>query len=152
MGKIAALCLVALSLAVSGFAQGTAFGDVVDFSVTLKDVAEAADRGETLSGQKTLLLTGSVGSVNLGDGDVFSAEVDLVGGEWIGTKEVRSYRILLTFVGERFAYLFDEEEDYPLIRNGKQLLVSGNLSGLRDNGSKKGRVAVFSVDNVRIIR
>jgi hypothetical protein len=84
------------------------FDRIVDFSVTLKSLSLAAQRGEPLPAGKLVVVTGTVADVNIlqPSREAFKVRVELISGEWIGLEEVRSYTCYLDFSGSEFFSMF----------------------------------------------
>ena len=84
------------------------FDRVVDFSVSLKTVAAAADGKAALPEGKLFLLDGTVSDVSILDKEQgsFRARIELITGEWIGTEDVKSYSCWIEFSGPAFFKLF----------------------------------------------
>jgi hypothetical protein len=82
------------------------FDRIADFSVTIKTLAGLAEAGP-LAG-RLLLLDGTVASMQFleaGEGS-FAVELELAGGEWIGTEEVKIYLCRVRFRGQEYARRF----------------------------------------------
>jgi hypothetical protein len=93
-----------------------AFDKIVDFSVTLKTVSEAAAGAAELPENRLLLLEGSISEIVVLDDrpERWKARVELMAGEWIGVDEVRGYRCWVTFTGPEYAEVFPiEPPDEP---------------------------------------
>jgi len=88
-----------------------AFDRIVDFSVTLKTVSEAAAGEARLPANRLFLLEGSISEIVVLDDrpDRFNARVELMSGEWIGLDAVRGYRCWVTFTGSAYAATFPVE-------------------------------------------
>jgi hypothetical protein len=84
------------------------FDRVVDFSVTLKNLAAVADGREQLPAGKVLLLSGTVSDVNILNKDeaTFKVRIELITGEWIGLDDVKSYACYIDFSGPEFFKVF----------------------------------------------
>lgn len=82
------------------------FDRVVDFSVTIKTLAGLAEAG-ALSG-RLLLLDGTVASMQFLEAgeSSFAVELELAGGEWIGTEDVKIYLCRVRFRGQEYARRF----------------------------------------------
>lgn len=98
-------------LLVASFAQAISradFDGVVDFSVTLKTLAAAADGQATLPPNKMFILDGTVADVIFIDKEQasFGVRVELLSGEWIGLDDVESYTCYVTFSGSQFFRVF----------------------------------------------
>jgi hypothetical protein len=81
---------------------------VIDFSVTLKSLATAADSGDTIPLGKTVLLSGTVSDVTIINKDQagFKVRVELITGEWIGTEDVKAYSCYVEFTGAEYFKMF----------------------------------------------
>ncbi|MGA2611901.1 MAG: hypothetical protein ABSG38_00425 [Spirochaetia bacterium] len=84
------------------------FERVVDFSITLKDLAAAADGRETLPAGKLVVINGTVSDVNVINKDEasFRVRIELITGEWIGTEDVKSYSCYVDFTGSEYFRIF----------------------------------------------
>ncbi len=84
------------------------FDRVVDFSVTLKTLAAAADGKAPLPSGRMLLLSGTVSDVSILDKDEgsFRVRIELITGEWVGLEDVRSYSCYVDFSGPEFFKMF----------------------------------------------
>jgi len=81
------------------------FDRIADFSVTIKTLAGLSEAG-ALSG-RLLLLDGTVASVQFEPPESpFAVELELAGGEWIGTEEVKIYLCRVRFRGQEYARRF----------------------------------------------
>jgi hypothetical protein len=113
-----ALALCVLVSALAGAQNRAAFDRIVDFSVTLKTVSDAAAGRAVLPADRLLLLEGTISEVVVIDDrpQSWRARVELMAGEWIGVDEVRGYRCWVTFTGPAYAEVFpaeDPEEPSP---------------------------------------
>ena len=84
------------------------FERVVDFSVTLKDLAAAANGQGSLPTGKIVVINGTVSDVNILDKaeSSFRVRIELITGEWIGTEQVKSYTCYVDFSGPDFFKIF----------------------------------------------
>ncbi|HVO38548.1 MAG TPA: hypothetical protein VMV03_05910 [Spirochaetia bacterium] len=84
------------------------FDRVVDFSITLKDLAAAADGSGRLPAGRLCVLNGTVSDVEIVSRDeaTFRVRIELITGEWIGTEDVRSYSCYVEFSGPEFFKVF----------------------------------------------
>jgi hypothetical protein len=82
------------------------FDRIADFSVTIKTLAGLPAPG-ALSG-RLLLLDGTVASMQFLDPEEasFAVELELAGGEWIGTEEVKIYLCRVRFRGPEYFRTF----------------------------------------------
>jgi hypothetical protein len=104
--KLGWILAVALVLASPLFAfDRQDFDRIADFSVTIKTLAGLSEAG-ALSG-RLLLLDGTVASVQFeAPESPFAVELELAGGEWIGTEEVKIYLCRVRFRGQEYARRF----------------------------------------------
>ena len=103
------LALAALGCVVPAAAISRAdFDRVVDFSITLKDLAAAADGAGRLPTARLCVLNGTVSDVDIISKDeaTFRVRIELITGEWIGTEDVRSYSCYVEFSGPEFFKVF----------------------------------------------
>jgi len=84
------------------------FDRVVDFSVTLKTLAAAAEGKAPLPSGRMLLLSGTVSEVDILNKDEksFKARIELIAGEWIGLEDVKAYSCYVEFSGPDFFKVF----------------------------------------------
>jgi hypothetical protein len=84
------------------------FDRVVDFSVTLKTLAAAAEGKAPLPTGKMLLLSGTVSDVNILNKDEqgFKVRIELIAGEWIGLEDVKAYACYVEFNGPEYFKVF----------------------------------------------
>jgi hypothetical protein len=104
---LVSLFLAAAGQAVYGFSRAD-FDRVVDFSVTLKDLAAVADGTENLPAGRFVVLDGTVSDVDVIDKQEasFRVRIELISGEWIGTEDVKSYSCYVDFSGPAFFKVF----------------------------------------------
>jgi len=109
MRKITVFILVFIAVFVlqnTGAFTKTDFDNVVDFSVTLKTLNQALDEGSSvkLDNKKFVVVYGTVASISFLNRkkDTFKARLELVSGEWVGLKDVKSYRVYVDFEGPDF--------------------------------------------------
>jgi hypothetical protein len=84
------------------------FDRVVDFSVTLKTLAAAAEGTTPLPTGRMLLLSGTVSDVTILNKDekTFKVRIELIAGEWIGLEDVKAYACYVEFSGPEFFKVF----------------------------------------------
>jgi hypothetical protein len=100
LGRILAVALLLASPLYAFDRQD--FDRIVDFSVTIKTLAGLSEAGG-LSG-RLLLLDGTVASMQFLDPaeNSFAVELELAGGEWIGTEDVKIYLCRVRFRGQEY--------------------------------------------------
>jgi hypothetical protein len=84
------------------------FDAVVDFSVTMKTVAAAAESGARLPAGRLFILDGTVSEITVLTKDPadFKVRIRLLSGEWIGLEDVKSYSCYVTFSGAEYSGMF----------------------------------------------
>jgi hypothetical protein len=107
MRRILPLFFFAAATAVFGLSRAD-FERVVDFSVTLKDLAAVADGRESLPSARIVILNGTVSDVDVisKEEGSFRVRIELITGEWIGTEEVKSYTCYVDFNGPEYFRTF----------------------------------------------
>ncbi|MGO9309131.1 MAG: hypothetical protein ACLQDL_08925 [Spirochaetia bacterium] len=106
---------------------------VIDFSVTLKSLATAADSGSPIPTGKTVLLSGTVSDVNIINKDQagFKVRIELITGEWIGTEDVKAYACYVEFTGPEYFTLFPARPpraaSRDLVTQNSRVLVVGRV-------------------------
>ena len=106
---------------------------VIDFSVTLKTLATAADSGGPIPAGRTVLLSGTVSDVNILNKDPagFKVRIELITGEWIGTEDVKSYYCYVEFTGSEYFKIFParppRNANRDLVTLNSRVLVVGRV-------------------------
>ena len=106
---------------------------VIDFSVTLKTLATAADSGAPIPTGRNVLLSGTVSDVNILNKDPagFKVRIELITGEWIGLEDVKSYSCYVDFAGSEYFKVFParppREASRDLITLNSRVLVVGRV-------------------------
>ncbi len=109
------------------------FDRITDFAVTIKTLAGMSEPGR-LSG-RLLLLDGTVASMQFLDPEEasFAVELELAGGEWIGTEDVKIYLCRVRFRGPEYFRLFPRRAprvpDPAQIVPNDRILVLARLAG-----------------------
>ena len=109
MKILAVLLLICLSMAT----WGQTFEDVVNFDIELSSLHDSAIINDLIKSQSTVILEGVVGDIRIVDtADKPGVWVTLLGGEWIGTSEVRAYSCNVLFEGKSWVDAFtDKSQD-----------------------------------------
>jgi len=121
---------------------------IIDFSVTLKSLATAAEQGSSLPEGKTVLLSGTVSDVNILSKDEagFKVRIELITGEWIGLDDVKAYTCYVEFTGGEYFQLFParppKEANRQLITLNSRVIVLGRVVGLTTTPLGAKRVLV----------
>src|SRR5208283_2785778 len=104
---------------------------VIDFSITLKSLAMAADSGSPIPSGKTVILSGTVSDVNIINKDPagFKVRIELISGEWIGTEDVKAYSCYVEFTGAEYFKMFPvrppRTASRDLVTQNSRVLVVG---------------------------
>jgi hypothetical protein len=134
-GRILALALLlAFPLSLGAYDRQD-FDRIADFSVTIKTLAGLSEGQARGLSERLLLLDGTVASLQFLDPEEasFSVEVELVGGEWIGTEDVKIYRCRVLFRGpgyfNRFPRRAPRNPSPAQIVPNDRVLVVARLAG-----------------------
>ena len=106
---------------------------VIDFSVTLKSLATAADSGAPIPTGRTVLLSGTVSDVNIVNKDQagFKVRIELITGEWIGLDDVKSYSCYVEFTGAEYFKMFPARPprtaNRDLVSMNSRVIVEGRI-------------------------
>jgi hypothetical protein len=106
---------------------GQSFDSIVNFGIELSSLSDPAVVGRIMDDGRVVILEGL-----MADSEKFeSAEgngvvVTMIGGEWIGTSEVRAYSCRILFSGDQWAKRFSEDGDIPA---GSRLLAAVRVTG-----------------------
>ena len=106
---------------------------VIDFSVTLKSLATAADSGAPIPTGRTVLLSGTVSDVNIVNKDQagFKVRIELITGEWIGLDDVKSYSCYVEFTGAEYFKMFPARPPHTanrdLVSMNSRVIVVGRI-------------------------
>lgn len=131
----------------------TPFDSAVDFSVTVKSLAESAAKApigplETV-GSRAFILYGTVASIAKSVDGGWSVEV--ISGEWIGDRAVRLYRVFVTFDGAEFTAWFDKDSpDY--CAPGTKLIIAASRPVVSVLGEDKARMATLAGLELRAVK
>ncbi len=119
------------------FSWGQSFSEIVDFDFVLSSLDDPARVEEAVQSQRLVILEGVVGDSSIEKTSTgINVWVTLLGGAWIGTREVRSYACQILFRGESWLDVFltirpgKPTKDY--IPPGSQLLIVCRLMGDTD--------------------
>jgi len=125
--------IINILLMVPVLGWGQTFEQVVDFDIELSSlsnpdiVRDAADDG------RIVILEGLLRDITAeGSGPETTIWITLIGGEWIGTLEVRAYSCRVRFSGDKWQEVFTagDNEDLGDIRPGSRMLVAARVIGL----------------------
>jgi hypothetical protein len=100
------------------------FDRVVDFGVTLKSLAAAAEGTAPLPTGRMVVLSGTVSDVTIIDKEqpTFKVRIELITGEWIGLEDVKAYACYVEFSGPEFFKVFPARAP----RNATPGVITGN--------------------------
>ena len=133
---VAGVLLLVGPALVAGALSRAELDRIIDFSVTLKSLAVAAQSGGPLPQGKTVLLSGTVSDVNIVNKDPaeFRVRLELIAGEWIGLEDVKSYPCYVDFAGADYARLIParppREATHDLVTLNSRVIVIGRVVGV----------------------
>jgi hypothetical protein len=132
--------LVTLALFSSAVALPAAsradFDRVVDFSVTLKTLAAAADGTEPMPAGRMLVLSGTVSAVTIVNKEeaTFRVRIEIITGEWVGLEDVKSYASFVDYAGQEFFAVFPARAPAKpgpdIVVQGSRVLVVARAAGV----------------------
>jgi|GEM_PF-1038484 len=95
--------IVITVLTVSGESKKD-FDSIVDFSLTFKDLFEEVNRGKSIDSDRYIVIDGSITAriVLNKEEENFSAELEVVNGNWKGLEEVEIYKCIVVLKGTDF--------------------------------------------------
>lgn len=127
---------------------------IVDFSITMKDLALAAETQDdrAIPINRAIILDGDIGTITVyEDTDTsFVAEVELLNGIWVDEERVDLYRTYILFEGPQFRPLFASRSSQRL-KSGQTIIVLATYEGLGVDYDKKTPVTVVRAIDMRKI-
>ena len=124
----------------------------VAFDITLADLHRAAASGDdrNIPADRALAIDAEVGSVTVraDTDDTFTAEVELIGGTWLGEKKVELYRAYAVFDGTRYRDLFSRRSA-PRVQAGDRILILAKYLGIGVDYDEKTPIAVIEGSALR---
>jgi len=123
---------------------GQSFDSIVDFGIELSSLSDPVVAGRVMDDGRVVILEGLMAdSENLESEEDEGVIVTMIGGEWIGTSEVRAYSCRILFSGDQWAERFSEDGDIP---TGSRLLAAVRVTGF-DTGDDvpEARMVSFRV-------
>jgi hypothetical protein len=104
----AALVVLCIALPFASAIGRADFDAVVDFSVTMREVAAAAEGGARLPTNRLFLLDGTVSDITVLNKDqaAYKVRIRLLSGEWFGLEDVKGYSCYVTFSGSEYSGMF----------------------------------------------
>jgi hypothetical protein len=124
------------------------FDRVVDFGVTLKSLAAAADGTAPLPAGRLIVLSGTVSDVTILDKEkaTFKVRIELITGEWIGLEDVKAYACYVDFSGPEYFKVFPSpapRKAVPgVVVNNSRVLVVGRVMDITTTPLGARRVLV----------
>ncbi len=147
IGGLFAFCL-GLSFALPSI---DSFNRLLEPSIGLKELSDAilVDGGKNLPQDRFFLITGRLGVLmdRSPEEGPFLGETELVGGEWEGLDTVRSFRVYLSFQGNRFSAMADDE-DPNYVKPGTLVVIIGSLMGTSQEYGTKKPVGLIKVERL----
>lgn len=157
---LSALCVagVLLTHVPVGAGEVTTFDSIVDFSVTLRELADiATERGPgAVTDEPLIIVDGFIASVVMTDEaeGSFAADVELVDGEWLDPHEVRAYRAIAVVAGEHFRERIPRRPPPSPPRDhivaGRHAIAVARLVGIREDETRGGMIPVLEVVHFRV--
>ncbi|RKX90003.1 MAG: hypothetical protein DRP70_02115 [Spirochaetes bacterium] len=139
--KIISVFLLFL-IPVLGWSQS--FDSVVNFDLELSTLSDPLVAGKAAEDGRIVILEGLVaGSEKAESEEGEGLIVTLIGGEWIGTSDVRSYSCRVFINEEHLNKNFSED---GLIPAGSRLLIAARVTGFNDeSGIPEARMVSYRV-------
>lgn len=134
-GRILAMALLLASPLCLGAYDRQDFDRIADFSVTIKTLAGLSEGQARGLAERLLVLDGTIASLQFLDAEQtsFAVEVELVGGEWLGTEDVKIYSCRVRFRGPEYFRRFPRRAPRTLspeqIVLNDRVLVVARLAG-----------------------
>ncbi len=126
--------------------QAAQLSRILDLSLDLKGVVQLVEKKEfnPASFKKFVLIDGSIAGITILEKNPanFTAELELVQGEWIGTEEVKLYRAYVYAQGPSFASLLSSS-----LKANDYVWVIGNLEDVYtdDAGGRYPVIVALSI-------
>jgi len=126
------------------FSWGQSFDSIVDFNLELSSISDPAVVRKAVDNGRVLILEGLMGNTErIESGEEPGVYITLIGGEWIGTSEVRAYSCRIEFPGDEWIEVFSPDGEIPA---DSRLLVAVRLTGYnQDLEMPEGRMVSFRV-------
>ncbi len=157
---LSAVCVTAVVLLhlPAGAREISAFDSIVDFSITLRELAEIAAEREagSVADEPLIIVDGYIASVVVTDDTdgSFSADIELVDGEWLDLDEVRAYRAVAVAEGERFRERIPRRPRPSAPRDhivaGRHGIAVARLVDIREDEARGGRLPVLEIVHFRV--
>ena len=102
---------------------------VLDYTITIKSLSEAVERGDYEPPAKFVILDGTYSELFDADPETGTVYIEVATGEWIGLEDVKSYHCLIRLVGDEYVDLFparvsrDTRED-AIVKGARMLIVA----------------------------
>ncbi len=129
--KKAILIILAL---IPNFAGGQEFNSVVDFSVDLSMLSDKKLTRELAENSEIVILEGVISETTVVEG---SRALRLLGGEWIGSEEVRVYTCLFYVDAPRWREVFPsqppENPGPAYVEPDSRVIIAAQVTGWNDD-------------------
>jgi len=124
-----------LLLIVPALGWGETFDEVVDFNIELSSLSNSDVVSKVSEDGRVIILEGLLTEITIEEaGRETVLWITLIGGEWIGTSEVRAYSCRIKFIGDRWREIFTEDaennDSAEHITPGSRMLVAARVIGL----------------------
>jgi len=142
-----------LLLIVPVLGWGQSFEEVVDFNIELSSLSNPDVVQNAANEGRVVILEGLLRDFTGEKNDTGTALwITLIGGEWIGTSEVRAYTCRIKFSGDEWLEVFTESAesnaDSKRIMPGSRMLIVGRVIGL----NSEDQVAELEMVDYRVLK
>lgn len=131
-----------------------AFSNIVNFKATIKDIVE---NPTSIDPSRLYLFDGTISAIHVlsSEADNFEAELEFINSEWVGTSDIKTYRIKLIVSKPSFAPLFPQRPgQHPgpgqLAPNNRALVLVQFISSTKDTDGSL--IMSFQVHELRLLR
>ena len=130
-----------------------------DLNVTIKtlDLSLKENRTENIDKSKLVLLNGAVSSVIVLNSkrDSYEVVLEVMSGEWVGTEDVRSYRVYVDFKGSRYYSMIPRRKPrHPkgneILRNTGVMIIARILQPVLPPGAQSENDTAWFLEGLYI--
>jgi len=117
--------IINILLAIPVLGWGQTFERVVDFDIELSSLSNPDVVRDVATDGRVIILEGLLQDITAEESDSETIIwITLIGGEWIGTSEVRAYTCRVKFSGDKW------QDDLGDITPGSRMLVAARVIGI----------------------
>jgi len=126
-GRILAIALLLASPLYLSAYDRQDFDRIADFSVTIKTLSSLSENQARGLAGRLLVLDGTIASMQFLNAEEpsFAVELELVGGEWVGTEDVKIFRCRVRFSGTEYFRRFPRRS--PRSPSPEQIVLNDRL-------------------------